>query len=233
MVQLSYLLIGLGFLLSLVVQGWLRSTYRRYGRVANSLNLPGARVAALLLDRNDLSHCRLELHPGTLTDHYDPRTKTVRLSERIALEPSVASAAIAAHECGHAIQDATGYGPLRFRSAMLPLAQLGAQYGPWAVMAGYLLAIPTLVHLGFLTFGASLVFQVLSLPVEFNASQRAKRQLQQLVFTATADIEGAERVLRAAAMTYVANAATAMGHMLLVLVIAGRGLFKRWVSPAK
>jgi Zn-dependent membrane protease YugP len=233
MIDLFYLIIAIGFVLSLVVQVWLRSTYARWSKVRNSLDQPGAQVASWVLERNDLAQCQVKLQPGRLTDHYDPRNKTVSLSERIFVEPSIASAAIAAHECGHALQDKSGFGPMRVRAALLPIAQLGAQYGPWAAMGGWIVGSTTLVQLGFATFAASLVFQLLSLPIEFDASRRAKLQLQELGFTTEQDIEGARQVLRAAAMTYVANAATAMGHLLLVMSIFGRSLFRRVPWPRK
>lgn len=233
MIDLFYLIIGVGFVLSLLVQGWLKSTYAHWSQVRNSLNVPGARVAEAVLRRNELHQCRLELQPGNLTDHYDPRTKTVSLSQRIYTEPSVASAAIAAHECGHAMQDKSAYGPLRWRAAMMPIAAFGAQYGPWAAMGGWTIGSSTLVQIGFISFAASLVFQLLSLPIEFDASRRAKRQLELIGFTTQQDIEGAKKVLRAAALTYVAGSATAMGHLLLLASIAGRGLLRRLVLSPK
>lgn len=227
MIDLFYVIVGLGFLLSLLVRGWLANSYRRWSRVPNSFNLPGSAVAFEVLKRNSLLNVALTMQPGNLTDHYDPRTKTVSLSRRIYQEPSVASAAIAAHECGHAIQHHLGYGPLRLRSAILPLAQLGSEYGPWAAMGGFLVGSITLIQLGLALFTGAMVFQLLTLPVEFDASRRAKEELEALGFNSPEDREGARRVLQAAAMTYVAGAATAMGHLLIVLFIFGRGLFRR------
>lgn len=184
-------------------------------------------MAYEVLKRNSLLNVALTMQPGKLTDHYDPRTKTVSLSSRIYQEPSVASAAIAAHECGHALQHHLGYGPLRLRSAILPLAQLGSEYGPWAAMGGSLVGSITLIQLGLALFTGAMVFQLLTLPVEFDASRRAKEELEALGFNSPEDLEGARRVLQAAAMTYVAGAATAMGHLLIVLFMFGRGLFRR------
>lgn len=231
MIDLFYLVVGIGFVVSLIVQGWLRTTYARWSRVRNSLNLPGARVARYLLDRNGLPNSQVTLNPGTLSDHYNPRTKNLALSERIYREPSVASAAIAAHETGHALQDKEGYGPMRFRQAMLPIVQFGAQYGPYAIIGGWLFGSSNIVTIGFLMFAGALLFQVLTLPVEFNASSRAKRQLEKIGFTTDEDRKGAHKVLRAAAMTYVAGAATAVGKLLVILLFAGRALFRRLATP--
>jgi Zn-dependent membrane protease YugP len=226
-VDLFYLIIGIGFVLSLLVRAWLRRTYAHWSRIQNSLQLPGASVARIVLDDNHLRDYHVTIQTGRLTDHYDPRTKTVSLSERIFNDPSVASAAIAAHETGHALQDKDGYGPMRFRAAALPMAQAGAQFGPWAAIGGSLIGSTTLIQLGFLMFAVSLLFHLLSLPIEFNASSRAKAELEQMGFDEEPDLEGARKVLFAAAMTYVAGAATAMGNLLLVLLFAGRSLFRK------
>ena len=230
MTSLFYLIIGIGFLMSLMVQVWLRRTYARWSKVRNSLDLPGAEVARMLLDRNHLHQCHINMQPGRLTDHYDPRQKIVSLSQRIFMEPSVASAAVAAHETGHALQDQAGYGPMRLRHAMLPVVQLSAQFGPWAALGGLLANSPTLLQIGFLMFAAALCFQLLSLPIEFDASRRARAELQSLGLNAPQDVAGARQVLRAAAMTYVANSASAMGQLMIFVLIAGRGIFKR-LSP--
>ncbi|MGI9519833.1 MAG: zinc metallopeptidase [Pirellulaceae bacterium] len=226
-----YLIIGIGWVFSLVVQGWLRNTYRRWSQVRNSLNMPGADVARHLLDKNNMREFRVTMQRGSLTDHYDPRSKTVSLSERIFLEPSVASAAVAAHETGHALQDKTNYSVMRLRHKMLPIAQIGAQYGPWAAIVGWFMGSDTLIQIGFILFAAALLFQILSLPIEFDASRRARRQMADMGLDSESDRVGAHKVLRAAAMTYVANAATAMGQIVFVLVFAGRGLFKKFFEP--
>ncbi len=226
-----YLIIGIGWVFSLLVQGWLRNTYARWSKVRNSLNLPGADVARHLLDKNGMRDFHVTMQRGQLTDHYDPRHRNVCLSQRIFLEPSVASAAIAAHETGHALQDKTGYSMMRLRYLVLPMAQIGAQYGPWAAIVGWFMGLESLIAIGFLLFAAALLFQLLSLPIEFDASRRAKQQLVEMGFETEEDQAGARQVLRAAAMTYVANAATALGQILFVLVFAGRGLLKKFLKP--
>ena len=233
MIELFYLVVGVGFVFSLVVQGWLRTTYAKWSKVRNSQNLPGANVARYLLDKNGLQNSPVTMQPGKLSDHYDPRTKTVSLSQRIYDEPSVASAAIAAHETGHAIQDKEGYGPMRLRSAVMPIAQLGAQYGPYAIMGGWFFGSADIVLIGFAMFAGSLLFQLFTLPVEFDASRRAKAQLEGMGFTTQEDRDGANKVLRAAAMTYVAGAATAMGKLFVILLLAGRSLSRRLLAAPK
>lgn len=233
MIDLFYLVIGIGFVFSLMVQGWLRNTYSKWSRVRNSANLPGAVVARHLLDKNGLAEVQVTIQQGSLTDHYDPRSKTVCLSERIFRDASVASAAVAAHETGHALQDQKGYSLMRLRNALLPLAQLGAQYGPWAVVGGYSFGSAIIVQVGFLIFAASLLFQLLTLPVEFDASRRARLQLEEMGLSSEQDLVGTRKVLRAAAMTYVAGAATAMGQLVVILLFAGRGLLRRLFTSPK
>jgi Zn-dependent membrane protease YugP len=233
MIDLLYVIIGIGFVLSLFVQMWLRRTYARWSRIPNSLNLPGGEISRYLLEQNGMPNCRVTMQSGRLTDHYDPRSKTVCLSEPIYREPSIASAAIAAHETGHAMQDHSGYRPMRLRAKLLPIAQLGAQFGPWSAIVGGIVRSATLVQIGFLMFAAALVFQLMSLPIEFDASRRAKGQLEQMGLNTEQDRDGASKVLFAAAMTYVAGAATAMGQLLFVLFFAGRGLLRRKTLPSK
>ena len=227
MIDIFYLVIGVGFVFSLIVQGWLKATYSRWSRVPNSLGLSGATVARHLLDKNGLSDVAVEPQRGRLTDHYDPRDRSIALSERNYLEPSIASAAIAAHETGHALQDRDNYGPMRLRERILPLAQMGAQFGPWAAIGGSMMGSPLLIQLGFALFGAALLFQLLTLPLEFNASRRSRHQLFEMGFNDPRDRKGTRKVLLAAAMTYVASAATAMGQLLVVLLIFGRGMFRK------
>ncbi len=225
---LFYAVVGLGFLFSLIVQAWLRSTYRQWSRVRNSMDMPGRDVARYLLDKNGMPDGVVKMQPGALTDHYDPRNQSIALSQRIFQEPSVASAAVAAHETGHAIQDKVGYGPMQLRYKLLPVAQFSAQYGPWAVMGGYFFASSTIVLVGFVMFAASMLFQLITLPIEFDASRRAQDELAAMGFNTIEDREGANKVLRAAAMTYVANAATAMGQLLIIMLIFGRAILSRF-----
>ena len=145
----------------------------------------------------------------------------------------MASVAIAAHECGHAIQDAEHYKPMRLRERMLPIAQLGSQYGPWAAIGGWFFSAPQLVQLGFALYAASLLFQLMSLPIEFNASRRATEQLEAFGLDSEEDKKGTRQVLRAAAMTYVAGSATAMGHLVVMLIVVMRKSLKRLLPATK
>ena len=224
--NLFYIVVGIGFVLSLIIQGWLRMTYAKWSRIRNSMNLPGAAVARHVLDKNGLQLCVVTEQPGNLTDHYDPRKKQVALSTRIFREPSVASAAIAAHETGHAIQDSVRYGPMQLRYKLLPLVQIASQYGPYAIMGGYFFGNVNIMLIGFLMLAASLLFQLITLPIEFDASKRARAQLEEMGFTSREDRKGARKILRAAAMTYVAGAATAMMQVLVILFIFGRSIWR-------
>ena len=218
-----YILGGAAFLFSLAVRGWLGRVYARWGQVANRSGLTGAQVARRILDANGLEAVRLEAARGKLTDHYDPRTKIVRLSDWNYAQPSVAGLAVAAHEVGHAIQDARGFGPLRFRSAILPIASLGTRFGPLAAVFGVMMGIPVLLQTGILLFAGAVLFQLVTLPVEFDASRRAMDEMERLGLADPAEQEGARKVLTAAAMTYVAAAATALGAFFYVFALSRRG----------
>jgi len=211
----GYYLIGIvAFVVSLAVSGWLRSTYSRWAKVANSSGLTGAQVAEAILRANNISNVRVEATRGQLTDHYDPRARVVRLSQGIYDRASVAGMAVAAHEVGHAIQHARAYAPLQWRSALAPLAGIGSQFGIFAAMIGLMLGAAGLLQIGIVLFSAAVVFQVITLPVEFDASRRALVQLRQLGLVTDRDSAGARSVLSAAAMTYIAAAATSIAYLL-------------------
>jgi len=217
-----YILGGVAFLFSLAVRSWLGSVYKRWGRAANAGGITGGQAARAILDANGLESVRLEAVKGKLTDHYDPRGKIVRLSEWNFTQPSVAGLAVAAHEVGHAIQDATGFTPLRFRSAILPIASLGTRFGPMAAIFGLMMGAPILLKAGIVLFAGAVLFQLVTLPVEFNASKRAMAEIERLGLATETDRGGARQVLRAAAMTYVAAAATALGSFLYVYALSRR-----------
>ena len=208
--------------LTLGVQMWLRSTYGRWERVANASGLTGADTARAILRANGLHDVKVESVPGQLSDHYDPRTRTVRLSEAHFRGPSVAGAAVAAHEVGHALQHANAYAPLQLRSTLVPVAQIGQSFGPWIVIGGFLLGIGGLVEVGIALVAAAVVFQLVTLPVEFDASRRAVAEMQRLGLATSADVGGSRQVLNAAAMTYVAAAAASVAYLLhYVLLFMG------------
>ena len=208
--------------LTLGVQMWLRSTYGRWERVANASGLTGADTARAILRANGLHDVKVEAVAGQLSDHYDPGSRTVRLSEAHFRVPSVAGAAVAAHEVGHALQHAKAYAPLQLRSSLVPVARIGQGLGPWIVVGGFVLGIAGMVEIGILLFGAAVLFQLVTLPVEFDASRRAIAEVQRLGLATTADVGGSREVLNAAALTYVAAAAASVAYLLhYVLLFMG------------
>jgi Zn-dependent membrane protease YugP len=201
-------------ILTFGVQFWLRNTYGRWERVANTSGLTGADTARAILRANNLAHIEVVMTPGQLSDHYNPSSKTVHLSEAHFKVPSVAGAAVAAHEVGHALQHAQAYGPLQLRSALVPVASIGANYGPLVVLAGLILGVSGLFEIGIILFGAGVLFQLVTLPVEFDASRRALVEMERLGLATRADVGGSKAVLNAAAMTYVAAAASSLAYLL-------------------
>lgn len=214
-----YYLIGIvAFVASMAIQGWLKSTYNKWMRVQNTSGLTGAETAKAILEANGLFDVKVEPVKGMLSDHYDPRSKTVRLSEGNYAHPNVSGMAVAAHEVGHAIQHAKAYAPLKARTAILPIANIGSQFGPMLVIAGIFLGgFESLINIGIILFTAAVLFQVITLPVEFDASRRAMVQLKNLGLATPQDSGGARAVLSAAAMTYVAAAATSIAYLLYFL----------------
>ena len=225
--DLFWLVLGASWLLSVVVQNRLQAIHRRWGSVRNSAGLSGAETAATILRANNLSHIAIEAVPGRLTDHYDPRHKSVALSESVYQQQSVAAMAVAAHETGHALQDNSRYPFLVFRTTLAPLASTAASYGVPAAVLGVLIGMPLLVDIGILSFVAAFLFQLITLPVEFNASRRAMAELDRLQLLNDEERAGASSMLRAAAMTYVASAAPAAFYLgYLVIRIFSRILGK-------
>jgi hypothetical protein len=204
---------------TLFIQFWLQRTYSRYSRVANSRGVTGEQVARAILDAYGLHHVRVEMTPGALTDHYDPIAKAVRLSEPNFHSPSVAALAVAAHEVGHALQDAKGYAWLRVRHSILPVANIGSMWGPWIFILGMLVGAAGLMNIGIWLFAAAALFQLVTLPVEFDASNRALNILRKMNFLDNREINGAKAVLTAAAMTYVAALANSVATILHYIAI--------------
>ncbi|AWT35456.1 Zn-dependent protease [Deinococcus arenae] len=206
---------------SFVIQGALSRTYRRWSGVRNPRNLTGAQVARMMLDANGLSHVPVNAVPGSLSDHYDPMRKTVNLSEGVYGVPSVAAMAVAAHEVGHAIQDRVRMPALVARGRLAVPLSLGMNLAPLLFMAGVFLNFAGLIWLGVVLFGAALLFHVITLPVEFDASRRALAYLNQTGLSGSPEAtSGARSVLTAAALTYVAGFAMALAQFLNVLSIA-------------
>jgi uncharacterized protein len=204
----------------LVIQWYLKRTFARYSQVQIGSGLPGARVARQILDQNGLTEVHVEVAPGgPLSDHYDPRKKALFLSEPVYNPPSVAAAAVAAHETGHALQDAKGYVPLRIRSAIYPAVAFASTAWIWLLIIGAILGALNLVALALLLYAVAVAFHIVTLPVEFNASRRASAQLVELGIVGAGEQEGVNKVLRAAALTYVAGALAALSLLLYYALI--------------
>lgn len=228
---LFYVGAGVVFLFSLGVRQHLKSTYARWSQVRSRTGKPGGQVARIILDANRLQAVPVEPVPGVLTDHYDPRNKHLRLARDNYVGNSVAATAVSAHECGHALQDADDYKPMELRGAMIPIANAGARFGLPLAIFGSFYGSSLMVQIGLLGYVGSLLLTFLTLPVEFNASKRAIAQLDQLDLISADGREGAEKVLRAAAMTYVAGVASSAGYLLYLLLAGGRAIFGRPKLP--
>lgn len=219
----TYILIIFAFLLSLIVQTSMQSTFRRYSRVASLCGLSGAEAARRILDSEGLYQVRVQPIRGSLTDHYDPRSKTVNLSETVYGSRSLSALGVAAHECGHAIQDAQEYVPLRVRSALVPAANFGSQFSWILFFIGLLFSSQILCQIGILLFCLALLFQLVTLPVEFNASHRALVKLGDMGLMNRSEVKNTRNVLRAAAMTYVAAVCTSLLYLLRMIILSGGG----------
>ncbi|MCA9333322.1 zinc metallopeptidase [Candidatus Saccharibacteria bacterium] len=211
-----------GLLLGFWAQSRVKRNFNKYSQVRTAMNVTGEQVARRLLDAQGLEDVMIEEAQGFLSDHYDPRSKVLRLSPTVYRTPSIAAAGVAAHEMGHALQDAGGYFPLQIRSALVPAAQFGSSLAPWLFMGGFLLNFTGLAWVGVIMFAAAVLFTIITLPVEFDASARAKRLLVSNGVLIGDEIEGVNRVLNAAAWTYVAAAVSAIGTLLYyVLLLSG------------
>jgi len=229
--MLIYLIAGAVFLFSLAVRQKLMATYKRWSQVRSATGRPGGQVARIILDSNDLRRVPVEAVAGTLTDHYDPRHDRLRLAKDNFLGNSVAATAVAAHECGHALQDAENYRPMKLRSALAPIANLGARFGLPLAIFGSFFGSATMVQIGVLGYAGAILLTFLTLPVEFNASKRAIRQLDRLQLVSPDGREGAEEVLRSAAMTYVAGVASSAWYLVYLVVIGGRAFMAKPKPP--
>ena len=210
-------------IVGLAVQGWLRSTFARNSRVPVGSGLTGADVARRILDSNGLQNVPVQpSKAGPLSDHFDPRSGGVFLSEAVFSGRSVAATAVAAHEVGHAIQHAKSYVPMRLRSAIWPVAAFGSQAWFFILIAGVIFSAFGLVQLALIVFALVIVFQIVTLPVEFNASRRAMAQIRELRLVNDTEAVGARQTLTAAAMTYVAGALASIAQLLYFLAIFGR-----------
>lgn len=210
-----------GLLLALWAQFRVTSTTQKYLRVESRRGMTAAEVSRWLLDANGLSDVRIERVRGSLTDHYDPRGRVLRLSDSVINSSSVAALGVAAHEAGHAIQDAAGYRPLALRTALVPVVNIGSYMAMPLFVLGLLAAWEPLINVGIILFGLVVLFSLVTLPVEFNASRRALAALEGGAILDSDELVGARAVLKAAALTYVASALQALLSLLRLLVISG------------
>ena len=220
---LIWILILPGMILGGMAQSWVKSNVMKYSKVPLRQGLTGAQVARYILDARGLQDVGIEPSKGILSDHYDPRSKVLRLSEAVFGVRSVAAAGIAAHEAGHAIQDAEDYLPLEARSAIVPIVKAGSTIAPLLFMAGLAMGSQTIMWVGAILFGASSLFALITLPVEFDASRRALKHLEGMgILSDDGEMDGARKVLRAAAWTYVAAAVAAVGSWAMYLLLSRR-----------
>ena len=218
----TYILVLIGAVLSLWASATVKSTYNKYSRVYSYSGLTGAQAAAQILRQAGIYDVRIEHVSGNLTDHYDPKARVLRLSDSVYGSNSVAAIGVAAHECGHAIQNQEDYVPLRFRSAFVPVANLGTQVAfPILLLGVFLGSSHFLIQVGLLCFFFGVLFQLITLPVEFNASGRAVRILRETGMMSDDELSKTKKVLSAAAMTYVAAAAASILSMLRLIILFG------------
>ena len=222
---LTYILIIIAAIISLIAQWRVNSAFSKYSRVASMSGMTGAQAARMILQSNGINDVSVQRISGKLTDHYNPSTKVLNLSESVYGSTSVAAIGVAAHECGHAIQHARGYFPLSLRTALVPVANIGSQLSWVFIIVGAILSFnQTLITIGIIMFSAAVLFQLVTLPVEFNASARALEQLESNGILYRDEVSQTRKVLSAAALTYVAAAATAILQLLrLIILFGGRG----------
>lgn len=216
----SLLIVLPALILTIWAQFSVQSAYHKYSRIAIGHGMTGESAARRILDANGLHHVRIEPIAGEMTDHYDPRTQVIRLSSGVYASNSIAAVGIASHEAGHAVQHAVGYTPIRLRTAIIPVCNFGSMAAMPLFIIGLLVASDALMTVGILAYATVTLFQLITLPVELNASARAMRALGGSGYLTAEETKGARRVLRAAAMTYVAALATSLLSLLRLLLLA-------------
>ena len=220
----TYILVIIGAILSIWASSRVNGTYAKYSRVRSMTGMTGAEAARRILDYNGLTSVRIEHVRGNLTDHYKPRNKTLGLSDTVYNSASVAAIGVAAHECGHAVQHSVGYAPLSIRGALVPVANFGSMAAWPLIIIGLFMNGQTaalFINLGILLFSAAVLFQLVTLPVEFNASHRAVRVLETSGMLYPDEVGSVKKVLGAAALTYVASAASMILQLLRLLILTG------------
>ncbi len=222
-IDIYYIILVLpALILSVYAQMKVSSAFSKYSRLGSMRGFTGAEVARKLLDLNGLTNVTIERVNGNLTDHYDPSKRVVRLSESVYSSTSVAAVSVAAHETGHAVQHGTNYAPLKIRSAVFPVVSFSSQIAIPLAVIGFIFSLQSLVNLGIILFSAVVFFQVITLPVEFNASARALKMLDNTGVLSPDEIKASRKVLTAAALTYLAAALTAAANLLRLILLNNR-----------
>lgn len=218
----TYILVLIGALISMFASWNVQNTFRAYSRVWNSRNIPSQDIAQMILHDAGIYDVRIERIRGDLTDHYSPNEKVLRLSDSVYGSTSVAAIGVAAHECGHAIQHAHGYVPMSIRAALVPVVNIGSNLSIPLIFLGVLLSWnQTLIQLGIWAFALTVIFQLVTLPVEFNASRRAIVKVEEYGLLGSEEVSGGKKVLTAAALTYVAGAASSALQLLRLILLYG------------
>lgn len=226
--DMTYIVIVVpAIIFSLIASSKVNSTFRKYSRVRAASGLTGAEVARRILDANGLANVAIEQVSGSLTDHYDPRANVIRLSQPVYGSSSVAAIGVAAHETGHAVQYAVGYSPIKLRAAIIPATNIGSKLAMPLIILGLILSATaakfiTIAYAGIICFSLSALFQLITLPVEFNASRRALNTIESFGILSGTEQDGARKVLSAAAMTYVAALAVSLAQLLRLLLMVQR-----------
>ena len=220
----TYVMVLIGVVICMLASANVNRTFQKYSRIRSHSGMTGREAAERLLHANGIYDVTVQRIAGNLTDHYDPRNKTLNLSDSTYASTSVAAICVAAHECGHAVQHANGYAPLKIRGSLVPVANFGSTLAWPLILIGFLIqgnASVLLINLGILLFSAAVLFQIVTLPVEFNASSRALKSLETNGILYTEEVADTRKVLRAAALTYVASAASAILQLLRLILISG------------
>ena len=214
------LIVGPAIILTIIAQVKVKSTFSKYSSVPSRCGLTGKEAARRVLDYMNLKSVEIERVSGSLTDHYDPSKNVLRLSDTVFNSSSIAAIAVACHEAGHAVQKSVKYKPLILRSTLVPMANIGSNAGPWLVIIGFIVGYGPLVTVGIILFACSVLFYIVTLPVEFNASNRALKLLKETNIIQEDESYMARSVLSAAAMTYVASALVAIANLLRLVLLA-------------
>lgn len=210
-------------IIAVYAQYRVKSTFNKYNEIRSRNGISGADIARNILKENGLSNISVQRIDGDLSDHYDPREKVLKLSQDVYSRQSLAAIGVAAHEAGHALQDAEGYKPMSIRASLVPAANIGSSWGLPMAVFGFFLQSQFMIGLGFVVFLAAVLFHIVTLPVEFNASNRALKYLSRSDHLSSQEIQGAKKVLRAAAFTYVAATLVAIANLLRIVMLFGMG----------